>query len=164
MNNNNELIAFGLDVFNDINLSTIPKLTQDQAIYSACSNISKPISNIVVKSELKILANPKYRSYSYHLVYQVSFSTMISWYYYGDKGWKYLFGSSSIKIYQILFLSAIVLGSVTSLGNVMEFSDLMILSCAFPNIIGCLFLLPTLKEKLNEYWGKYNNGEFKVYK
>ncbi len=74
---NNELIAFGLDVFNDINLSTIPTLTQDQAIYSACSNISKPISNVVVKSELKILANPKYRSYSYHLVYQVSFSTMI---------------------------------------------------------------------------------------
>ena len=97
-------------------------------------------------------------------VFLFAYSTMISWYYYGDKGWKYLFGSSSIKIYQILFLSAIVLGSVTSLGNVMEFSDLMILSCAFPNIIGCLFLLPTLKEKLNEYWEKYNNGEFKVYK
>ena len=41
-------------------------------------NISKPISNVVVKNDLKILANPKYRSYSYHLVYQVSFSTMIS--------------------------------------------------------------------------------------
>ena len=32
------------------------------------------------------------------------------------------------------------------------------------NIIGCLFLLPTLKIKLNEYWQKYNAGEFKTYK
>ena len=98
------------------------------------------------------------------VVFLFSFSTMISWYYYGDKGWKYLFGSSSIKVYQAMYLGAVVLGSVASLGNVIDFSDMMILSCAFPNIIGCLFLLPLLKKKLNEYWTKYNNGEFKVYK
>ena len=98
------------------------------------------------------------------VVFLFSFSTMISWYYYGDKGWKYLFGSSSIKVYQGMYLGAVVLGSVASLGNVIDFSDMMILSCAFPNIIGCLFLLPILKNKLNEYWDKYSNGEFKVYK
>jgi len=98
------------------------------------------------------------------VVFLFSFSTMISWYYYGDKGWKYLFGPSSIKIYQGMYLGAVVLGSVTSLGNVIDFSDMMILSCGFPNIIGCLFLLPLLKEKLNQYWTKYTNGEFKVYK
>ena len=97
-------------------------------------------------------------------VFLFAYSTMISWYYYGDKGWKYLFGESSIKIYQGMYLGAVVLGAVTSLSNVMDFSDLMILSCAFPNIIGCMFLLPILKEKLNEYWSKYTNGEFKVYK
>ncbi len=98
------------------------------------------------------------------VVFLFSFSTMISWYYYGDKGWKYLFGPSSIKVYQGMYLSCIVLGSIASLGNVIDFSDMMILSCGFPNIIGCLFLLPLLKDKLNEYWSKYNNGEFKVYK
>ncbi len=98
------------------------------------------------------------------VVFLFSFSTMISWYYYGDKGWKYLFGSSSIKVYQTMYLSAVVLGAVSSLGNVIDFSDMMILSCAFPNIIGCLFLLPLLKDKLNEYWTKYSNGDFKVYK
>jgi len=98
------------------------------------------------------------------VVFLFSFSTMISWYYYGDKGWKYLFGPSSIKVYQGMYLSAVVLGSIASLGNVIDFSDMMILSCAFPNIIGCMFLLPLLKEKLNEYWNKYTNGEFKVYK
>ena len=98
------------------------------------------------------------------VVFLFSFSTMISWYYYGDKGWKYLFGSSTIKIYQAMYLGCIVLGSIASLGNVIDFSDMMILSCGFPNIIGCMFLLPTLKIKLNEYWARYETGAFKVYK
>jgi len=98
------------------------------------------------------------------VVFLFSFSTMISWYYYGDKGWKYLFGSSSIKAYQIMYLGCVVLGAVASLGNVIDFSDMMILSCGFPNIIGCLFLLPLLNTKLNEYWSRYQNNEFKTYK
>jgi len=98
------------------------------------------------------------------VVFLFSFSTMISWYYYGDKGWKYLFGDSSIKIYQAMYLGCVVLGAVASLGNVIDFSDMMILSCGFPNIIGCLFLLPILKRNLDEYWARYKAGEFKTYK
>ena len=98
------------------------------------------------------------------VVFLFSFSTMISWYYYGDKGWKYLFGDSSIKIYQAMYLGCVVLGAVASLGNVIVFSDMMILSCGFPNIIGCLFLLPFLKRNLDEYWTRYKAGEFKTYK
>ena len=36
---------------------------------------------------------------------------MISWYYYGNKGWKYLFGGKSIPVYQVLYLSFTVLAS-----------------------------------------------------
>jgi len=89
---------------------------------------------------------------------------MISWYYYGDKGWKYLFGPSSIKAYQVIYLSCVILGSIASLGSVIDFSDMMILSCAFPNIIGCMFLLPTVKKQLNDYWSRYRAGKFKTYK
>ena len=98
------------------------------------------------------------------VVFLFSFSTMISWYYYGDKGWKYLFGSSSITIYQLMYLGCIVLGSVASLGNVIDFSDMMILSCGFPNIIGCMFVLPVLKTQLEDYWTRYKSGQFKTYK
>ena len=97
------------------------------------------------------------------VVFLFSFSTMISWYYYGDKGWKYLFGSSSIKVYQGMYLGCVVLGSVASLGNVIDFSDMMILSCGFPNIIGCMFLLPVLKTHLDDYWERYKSGSFKDY-
>jgi len=98
------------------------------------------------------------------VVFLFSFSTMISWYYYGDKGWKYLFGDSSIKIYQGMYLGCIVLGSVASLQNVIDFSDMMILSCGFPNIIGCLFLLPIIKLKLDDYWSRYQNNQLEIYK
>ena len=98
------------------------------------------------------------------IVFLFAYSTLISWYYYGDKSWKYLFGQDSVIIFKIIYLSFVVLGAITSLSNVMDFSDMMILSCAFPNIIGCMFLLPTLREKLNDYWSRYNQGKFKVYK
>ncbi len=98
------------------------------------------------------------------VVFLFSFSTMISWYYYGDKGWKYLFGSSSIKFYQAIYLGCVILGSIATLDHVILFSDLMILSCGFPNIIGCMFLLPIIKSKLNDYWSRYEANEFKVYK
>ena len=98
------------------------------------------------------------------VVFLFSYSTMISWYYYGDKGWNYLFGSKSIPIYQTIFLGCIMLGTVTKLGNVLDFSDMMILSCAFPNIIGAFFLLPEIKTALNDYWNRYQKGEFKIYK
>ncbi len=98
------------------------------------------------------------------VVFLFSYSTMISWYYYGDKGWKYLFGDSSIKVYQAMYLGCVVLGSVASLGNVIDFSDMMILSCGFPNIIGAMFLLPIIKPKLSEYWNRYQEGIFTEYK
>jgi len=98
------------------------------------------------------------------VVFLFSYSTMISWYYYGDKGWHYLFGKSTIPIYQAIFLGCIILGSITKLGNVIDFSDMMILSCAVPNIIGAFFLLPEIKVGLYDYWSRYQNKEFKIYK
>ena len=98
------------------------------------------------------------------VVFLFSYSTMISWYYYGNKGWKYLFGDTTIPVYQTLYLGCTVLGAIASLGNVMDFSDLMILSCAVPNIIGALFLLPKLRVNLNDYWTRYQAGKFQTFK
>ena len=98
------------------------------------------------------------------VVFLFSYSTIISWYYYGNKGWKYLFGDSSIIIYQAMFLGSTILGSIASLGNVVDFSDMMILSCAFPNIIGAFFLLPKIKFHLKDYWSRYEKNEFTVYR
>jgi Na+/alanine symporter len=90
---------------------------------------------------------------------------MISWSYYGEKAWQYLFGKSRAAVvsYRVIFLGFIVLGAVSSLQNVIDFSDLMILSMAFPNIIGGVILAPRVKAMLKDYWTRYQNKEFVTY-
>jgi Na+/alanine symporter len=88
-----------------------------------------------------------------------AFSTMISWSYYGERCWTYLFGEKTSMIYKVLFLAFVVLGSTISLGNVLDFSDLMILGMAFPNILGVALLSGKVKAKLDDYWRRYKSGE-----
>jgi len=98
-------------------------------------------------------------------VFLFAYSTMISWSYYGEKAWQYIFGASrrAVIVYRILFLGFIVLGAISSLKNVISFSDLMILSMAFPNIIGGIILAPQVKALLTDYWTRYRNNEFTTY-
>ena len=82
-----------------------------------------------------------------------AFSTMISWSYYGLKGFEYLFGKSKItkNVYFIMFLIFIVIGSSSTLTTVINFSDMMILAMSFPNIIGLYILAPEVYQNLKTY-------------
>ena len=103
-----------------------------------------------------------------------AFSTMISWSYYGLKGFDYLFGGLSERylgsrkysdtVYRLLFLSFIVVGASSTLGAVVDFSDMMILSMGFPNIIGLLILAPEVKRDLKDYFRRIKSGEIKAFK
>ena len=89
-----------------------------------------------------------------------AFSTMISWSYYGLKAWTFLFGDNKATdaAFKILFLFFVVIGSSMQLGSVIDFSDAMIFAMAFPNLLGCYFLLPVVKKELDEYWADYKAG------
>jgi AGCS family alanine or glycine:cation symporter len=80
-------------------------------------------------------------------------STMLSWSYYGLQSWMFLFGRSKTSdyTYKIIFCIFIVIGSAVSLGAVTDFSDAMIFAMAVPNIIGCLFLFPKVRDELKKY-------------
>lgn len=95
-----------------------------------------------------------------------AFSTMISWSYYGLKAWAYLFGESKKMefIYKSLFLIFIVVGASSSLGAVMDFSDMMILGMAVPNMLGMYMLAKEIKFDLNDYFKRLKSGEIKKYK
>lgn len=102
-------------------------------------------------------------------VFLFAYSTMISWSYYGQKGFDFLFGHWSEKLfgtrrvstlfYQVVYLACIVIGSSSSIYAVMDFSDMMVLCMAFPNVIGLMILAPEVKQELNEYWKKLKDGE-----
>ena len=91
-----------------------------------------------------------------------AFSTMISWSYYGEKCATWLLGDNAKLPYRILFLVCIVLGSVFNLGSVLDFSDLMVLGMAFPNILGCVILSGKVKRALDDYWRRHKKGEFET--
>ena len=91
---------------------------------------------------------------------------MISWSYYGLKSWTFLFGKSKVSelSYKFMFMLFIVVGSSVSLGAVVDFSDMMILAMAFPNIIGLLIMSGEVKSDLKDYFKKITSGEIKKYK
>ena len=99
-------------------------------------------------------------------IFLFAFSTMISWSYYGLKSWTYLFGSSkkSELVYKLIFLVFIIIGSSVKLGAVLDFSDMMILAMAFPNILGLLILSGEVKLDLKEYLNKVKTGVIKKMK
>jgi AGCS family alanine or glycine:cation symporter len=66
-------------------------------------------------------------------------------------------------LYRGLFLVAIMMGAIVNANNVMGFSDYLILSMAFPNLIGVLILSGNIRTALNDYWAKYKAGEFIEY-
>lgn len=90
-----------------------------------------------------------------------AFSTMISWSYYGERCWVWLFGDQSSLSYKILFLTFVFLGSVITAQQVLEFGDLMILGMAFPNVIGVIFLSSKVKHALNDYGEGLKSGQIK---
>ena len=74
---NNKLIAFGLDIFNDINIDINPIVSENTAITAAQQQINQPITDVSVQEKLMILPIPNNGKYEYHLVYVVKFKTRI---------------------------------------------------------------------------------------
>jgi AGCS family alanine or glycine:cation symporter len=93
-----------------------------------------------------------------------AFSTMISWSYYGERCWAYLFGDKSSMIYRVIFVVFVYLGAITSASNILNFGDLMIFGMVLPNIIGVVLLSGKVKRHFKEYWAMHQNGELKTYK
>ena len=97
-------------------------------------------------------------------VFMFAFSTMISWSYYGERAWEYLFGSRYSVVYRLFFVFFVFMGSVTALTNVLDFSDMMILGMAFPNIIAGVLLSPQVRAVLFDYWARLQSGDMKIFK
>jgi len=80
------------------------------------------------------------------------FSTLIGWYYYGEKCFEYLFGSSFITAYRVIFTALIMVGAVVSVPLVWAVGTLLNGFMAFPNLIGLFFLLGTVRAITVDYF------------
>ncbi|MCT1920716.1 alanine:cation symporter family protein [Brevibacterium luteolum] len=70
------------------------------------------------------------------------FSTVLSYAYYGQKALGYLTKNSVVaeKIFQFVWVAAVVVGSAVSLDSVVAFSDATLFLMAVPNLLGLYFL------------------------
>jgi len=100
-----------------------------------------------------------FRYLLYVAVVLFAYSTCISWSYYGERCWVQLFGVRTSLIYKLLFLVFTFLGSIVTRGNILDFSDLMILGMSFPNLLGVFLLSGVVKRALDIYWAKYKSGQ-----
>jgi AGCS family alanine or glycine:cation symporter len=79
------------------------------------------------------------------------YSTILGWSYYGERAAEYLWGKALILPYRLLWVGAVYLGSVATLGFVWDFSDLANGLMAVPNLIALLLLSNVVAAETRRY-------------
>jgi AGCS family alanine or glycine:cation symporter len=94
-----------------------------------------------------------------------AFSTMISWSYYGLKGWTYLFGEGQMgqTIYKLIFCAFVALGCMVQLGPILDISDALVFLICVPNILGLYVLAPIVKREMTSYMARISSGEIRKF-
>jgi AGCS family alanine or glycine:cation symporter len=88
------------------------------------------------------------------------FSTLIAWSYYGEKCFEFLFGSKMVLLYRALFTALVMVGALISVPVVWAVGTLLNGFMAFPNLMGMLLLLGTVRKITQDYFEK--RGEYSV--
>jgi AGCS family alanine or glycine:cation symporter len=81
-------------------------------------------------------------------------STVLSWGYYGEQAWTWLFGDAQpSRVTYRLFLCAVLFVAPTlSIEQVVKIVDSLNFSMAIPNLIAVYLMLPELRTDLASYW------------
>lgn len=79
------------------------------------------------------------------------FSTILGWSYYGEKAAEYLFGPRVIRPYRVLWVAAVMVGSVATLPVVWSFADIANGMMAIPNLVSLIALNGVLAAETRKY-------------
>ncbi|MGD1914293.1 MAG: alanine/glycine:cation symporter family protein [Rivularia sp. (in: cyanobacteria)] len=84
-------------------------------------------------------------------VFLFAFSTMISWSYYAERAWEYLFSERSLIVYRSLFVIFVFVGAIAKPASVIDFGDATFFAMAFFNLLGMYFLTNKVVTDLKDY-------------
>ncbi len=70
------VVLFGADVFTDIAVSSVPSISESEALIKAKQNLEGTITNVVAEEELSILPVPQFKRNNYKLVYEFLIETI----------------------------------------------------------------------------------------
>ncbi len=88
-----------------------------------------------------------------------AFSTVLGWSQYGSKGFEYLFGTDSGKLYRFIFVVFILVGATMDLTLAWDLSDTFNGMMAIPNLIGVLALSGTVMKITQNYVDRKIKGK-----
>lgn len=93
-----------------------------------------------------------------------AFSTILSYYYYGQLAAEFLFGHSIVvqRVFQVVWILAVVLGAAVSLESVIMFSDAMFFLMTIPNLLGIYFLAKVVRYEILRHRVKVETGAIAV--
>jgi AGCS family alanine or glycine:cation symporter len=83
-----------------------------------------------------------------------SFSTMISWSYYGDRCTEYILGSKAVIPYRWIFIFCIPIGAIVKIDLVWRLTDITNGLMAFPNLIGIVGLSGIGVKLIKDYFSR----------
>ncbi len=83
-----------------------------------------------------------------------AFTTIIGWYFFGEQNVKYLFGTKAAKVYAVIVVGFILLGSVLKVDLVWDLADCFNGLMVIPNLLGILALSGVVGRLFKEYNNK----------
>ncbi len=86
-----------------------------------------------------------------------AYTTMLTWNFYGEKSWEYLFGRSVVVPYRLVFLLFVFLGSVGALELVWDVADTFNGLMAAPNLVALVLLGGVMAKEKLDYFNKLKN-------
>ena len=74
-----------------------------------------------------------------------AFTTIISWYYYANRSFVYLGGTSYLVLLKIAFVAFVFIGAITDTTLVWNFSNIAYAFMTIPNLVGIILLRKDMK-------------------
>ncbi|MBR3232471.1 MAG: sodium:alanine symporter family protein [Lachnospiraceae bacterium] len=84
-----------------------------------------------------------------------AFSTILGWYYYGERCAVYLLGEKVIIVYKVLWVIGVFVGSLVELNLIWNIADLLNGLMAVPNIFAVLLLSKVIADETKKYGGSH---------
>ena len=119
----------------------------------ACTHAAKEISGIELASNAFQSVIPFFPIILSIIAVMFALSTLISWAYYGQKAWTFLFGEGKKRVlaFNLIYCLFIIIGSAMNVKSVIDITDAMMIALCVPNIIVLYIVCPEIKRDLKAY-------------
>lgn len=88
-----------------------------------------------------------------------AYSTILGWCYYGEKCAAYVFGDGFTNVYRVVYVAAVMLGTVVSLDLVWLAADTFNGLMAIPNLIALVLLSGVILKETKDFKARRKSGE-----